>query len=125
VCLVTEGTKSHPGDVFAPADPTTTPGLRNDGGIGSPPPLWGSMELTASAHEDFPMLYRSILMLLVELEGQAAHSEASRFRFEAARVYSRSWDSTGKRRLEQLEARLVRRITDGPTSSHHWWSRLS
>jgi uncharacterized membrane-anchored protein len=83
------------------------------------------MDTSAGAHEDFPMLYRSILMLLVELEGQAAHGEANRFRFEATRAYSRSWDSTGKRRLEQLEARLVRRIADGPSSSRHWWSRLS
>lgn len=79
------------------------------------------METSVSAHEDFPMLYRSILTLLGELEGQAAYSEANRIRSAATRTYSRSWDSSGKRRLEQLEARLRRRIADGPSPSRHWW----
>jgi hypothetical protein len=79
---------------------------------------------TSAPHEDFPMLYRSILMLLVELERQAAHGEANQIRMQATRTYSRSWDSSGKRRLEQLEARLVRRIADGPAPARRWW-RLS
>jgi hypothetical protein len=79
------------------------------------------MDQSVGIHEDIPLLFRSILMLLVELERQAAHAEANRIRSEAVRAYSGAWDMTGKRRLERLEARLRRRLAEGPPPSRPWW----
>jgi hypothetical protein len=81
------------------------------------------MDPSIGAHEGIPMLYRSILMLLAELERQPDHDEAKRIRNEALRAYARAWDAESKERLERLEARLVRRLADGPVA-RPWW-RLS
>ena len=81
----------------------------------------GCVDNSVGMHEDIPLLYRSILMMLVDLERQAAQTEASRIRSEAVRTYSGAWDMTGKRRLERLEARLRRRLAEGPPVSRPWW----
>ena len=78
------------------------------------------MDPSVGTHEEIPLLFRSILVLLDELERQSAHDEAKRIRAEAMRAYGKAWDADSRERLERLEQRLVRRLADGPVA-RPWW----
>ena len=63
-----------------------------------------------SAAEQLPALYRAILDHVAELERLGQRSAAARFRSDAIRAYSRSWDASGRRRLETILRRTERAI---------------
>ncbi len=67
-----------------------------------------------SPAELLPALYRAVLDEVAALEGRGERGQAAPFRVEAIRVYSRSWDMTGRRRLEAILRRAERALADAP-----------
>jgi hypothetical protein len=67
-----------------------------------------------SPAEQLPALYRAVLDNVAELEHRGERLEASRFRTEAIRTYSRSWDARGRRRLESILRRAERAVAVTP-----------
>ena len=67
-----------------------------------------------SPAEQLPALYRAVLDNVAELEHRGERLEASRFRTEAIRAYSRSWDVRGRRRLESILRRAERAVDVAP-----------
>jgi hypothetical protein len=67
-----------------------------------------------SPAEQLPAIYRAVLDSVAELERRGERLEASRFRSEAIRAYSRSWDVRGRRRLESILRRAQRALADAP-----------
>ena len=67
-----------------------------------------------SPAEQLPALYRAVLDNVAELEHRGERLEASRFRTEAIRAYSRSWDARGRRRLESILRRAERAVAVAP-----------
>jgi hypothetical protein len=67
-----------------------------------------------SPAEQLPALYRAVLDHVAELEHRGERFEASRFRTEAIRAYSRSWDARGRRRLEAILRRAERALAVTP-----------
>jgi hypothetical protein len=64
-------------------------------------------EPTTSFAEAMPLLYREILDLVGELERrQGDRNMTARFRAEAIRRYSASWDAAQERKLRELRRRL-------------------
>jgi len=74
--------------------------------------LWGDDRdvENLSAAEQLPALYRAILDQVAELERLGQRSAAARFRSDAITTYSRSWDASGRRRLEAILRRTERAI---------------
>lgn len=70
------------------------------------------MDQQLSPAEELPALYRAILDGVAELERRGERREAALVRAEATRVYSTSWDATGRRRLNLL-IRRVERVVAG------------
>jgi hypothetical protein len=81
------------------------------------------MDAGPRVNESFPELYRAILLLVEELERSEGRVEAARIRREAVNAYSRGWDPSQQRRLEQLQARLRRSIA-AQARPHRGWLRL-
>jgi hypothetical protein len=71
-----------------------------------------------SPSELLPAIYRAVLDSVAELERRGERLEASRFRTEAIRAYSRSWDAAGRRRLEAILRRAERTIADTPEPAY-------
>jgi hypothetical protein len=69
-----------------------------------------------SPAEQLPAIYRAVLDSVAELERRGERLEASRFRSEAIRAYSRSWDIRGRRRLESILRRAHRALEAAPES---------
>ena len=69
-----------------------------------------------SPAEQLPAIYRAVLDSVAELERRGERLEASRFRTEAIRAYSRSWDLRGRRRLESILRRAQRALAEAPES---------
>jgi hypothetical protein len=67
-----------------------------------------------SPAEQLPAIYRAVLDSVAELERRGKRFEASRFRSEAIRAYSRAWDIRGRRRLESILRRAQRALTEVP-----------
>jgi hypothetical protein len=67
-----------------------------------------------SPAEQLPALYRAVLDRVAELEHRGERLEASRFRTEAIRAYSRSWDVRGRRRLEAILKRAEHTLSVAP-----------
>jgi hypothetical protein len=65
-----------------------------------------------SPAEELPALYRAVLDGVAELERLGDRGQAARTRTEAVRAYSRSWDATGRRRLETILRRTERSIAE-------------
>lgn len=63
-----------------------------------------------SPAEDLPPLYRAVLDGVAELERLGDRREAARVRSEAIRVYSRSWDTKSRQRLEMILKRAERTV---------------
>lgn len=80
------------------------------------------MDPTPSPFEELPILYRSILDLVEELERCDGRAEAGRIRRQALAAYARGWDAPQRRRLGQLEGRLRRSIHARRNPAHRWWS---
>ncbi len=70
--------------------------------------------------EDLPMLYRSLLDAIAELERHGAYREATLVRAEATEAYSTAWDETGRRRLDNLARRVHRSIEDIERPQRAW-----
>ena len=68
------------------------------------------MENQVSPAEELPALYRAILDGIADLERVGQHREAALIRSEATRVYSTSWDESGRRRLNNIRRRIGRVI---------------
>jgi hypothetical protein len=68
------------------------------------------MDGPATTAHDLPLLYRTILDLVGQLEQFDDRVMAGRLRREATRAYSRPWDSSQRRRLVSLESRLRERV---------------
>ena len=64
--------------------------------------------------EQLPALYRAVLDSVAELEHRGERLEASRFRTEAIRAYSRSWDVRNRRRLEAILKRAEHALAVAP-----------
>jgi hypothetical protein len=75
------------------------------------------MDAPPSAAESLPALYRAILDVIADLERQGRRVEAVRIRAQAAAVYSRAWDDSGRRRLTQLHTRAWR-LLEGADDRH-------
>jgi hypothetical protein len=71
----------------------------------------GSVE-TLSPAEELPALFRAVLDGVAELERLGERREAGRVRAEAVRAYSRSWDASGRRRLEGILRRAERAVAE-------------
>ena len=71
----------------------------------------GSVE-TLSPAEELPALYRAVLNDVAELERLGQRREAGKVRAEAVRAYSRSWDASGRRRLESILRRAERALAE-------------
>jgi hypothetical protein len=69
-----------------------------------------------SPAEQLPAIYRAVLDRVADLERRGERLEASRFRTEAIRAYSRSWDIRGRRRLESILRRAERVLAAVPES---------
>ena len=69
-----------------------------------------------SPAEQLPAIYRAVLDSVAELERRGERFEASRFRIEAIRAYSRAWDIRGRRRLESILRRAHRALAEAPES---------
>ena len=69
------------------------------------------VEPNSVAH-DLPELYRAVLERIATLELTGHRREAELMRREAVAAYSRAWDDTARRRIEQLRVR-AERIIDG------------
>jgi hypothetical protein len=69
-----------------------------------------------SPAEQLPAIYRAVLDRVADLERRGERLEASRFRTEAIRAYSRSWDIRGRRRLESILRRAERALAAVPES---------
>jgi hypothetical protein len=71
-----------------------------------------------SPAEQLPAIYRAVLDSVAELERRGERLEASRFRNEAIRAYSRSWDGAGRRRLLRIlrSAERVISVTPEPVA---------
>ena len=67
-----------------------------------------------SPAELLPALYRAVLDGVAALECRGERGQAAQFRVEAIREYSRSWDTTGRRRLEAILRRAERALADAP-----------
>ena len=74
------------------------------------------MGTQASAADELPTTYRTILDRVALLERAGARAEAGRIRAAAIRAYSQSWDEAHLRRLERLaeQARLELEGRDAP-----------
>lgn len=70
-----------------------------------------------SPAEQLPAIYRAVLDSIAELERRGERLEASRFRTEAIRAYSRSWDIRGRRRLESILRRAHRALAETPDTA--------
>ena len=68
--------------------------------------------VTPSPADELPALYRAVLDGVAELERLGERRDAARIRTEALRAYSRSWDASGRRRLEMILRRTERSLTD-------------
>jgi hypothetical protein len=75
------------------------------------------MESTTALPEFLPSLYRSILVLVGELERRDGRREASRIRKQALAAYATAWDDRQHRRLAQLEEELRRAISSRDESA--------
>jgi hypothetical protein len=67
-----------------------------------------------SPAELLPALYRAVLDQVAALERRGERLEAAQFRAEAIRAYSRSWDASGRRRLESILRRAERALAAAP-----------
>ena len=74
-----------------------------------------AMEGNSPAHE-LPELYRAVLERIGALEQTGHRREAERIRREAVTAYSRAWDDTARRRLQQLRLRAERTMGIGERS---------
>jgi hypothetical protein len=70
------------------------------------------MDSTSGPPHELPRLYRTILDLVLELERCEGGAEARGIRTEALAAYGGPWNWRNRRRLEQLEGRLLRSIAD-------------
>jgi hypothetical protein len=85
------------------------------------------VETQTSPAADLPALYRAILEGIAGLERAGEHREAALLRTDATRVYSRSWDEGGRRRLLHLQRR-IERVTSGderPRNQPNRWRGLA
>jgi hypothetical protein len=71
----------------------------------------GSVE-TLSPAEELPALFRAVLDGVAELERLGKRHEAAKVRADAVRAYSRSWDASGRRRLEGILRGAERAIAE-------------
>ena len=71
----------------------------------------GSVE-TLSPAEELPALFRAVLDGVAELERLGERREAGRLRADAVHAYSRSWDASGRRRLETILRRAERAVAE-------------
>ena len=55
-----------------------------------------------SAAEELPALYRALLDRVAQIEAEGRRAVAYRLRFEATRIYSKSWDERARRALQDL-----------------------
>ena len=78
------------------------------------------MNLSLSAPDELPALYRTILDLVVELERCDDSGVARRIRAEALAAYGGPWDDSQHRRLQELEGRLLRGIAHRRNRLHRW-----
>ena len=67
-----------------------------------------------SPAEQLPAIYRAVLDSVAELERRGERPEASRFRSEAIRAYSRAWDIRGRHRLESILRRAQHALAEAP-----------
>lgn len=67
-----------------------------------------------SPAELLPALYRGVLDQIAALERRGERVQAAQFRVEAISAYSRSWDMTGRRRLEGILRRAERALANAP-----------
>ena len=81
------------------------------------------MDAPPGSLDDLPLLYRTILDLVEELERCDGRAEAARIRNQALAAYGRGWDALQRRRLEQLEGRLRRSIDARRHPTHRWLRR--
>ena len=65
-----------------------------------------------SPAEELPALYRAVLDGVAELERLGDRRQAGRMRADAIAAYSRSWDASGRRRLEHVLRRTRRSVDD-------------
>lgn len=80
------------------------------------------MHAMPDSAEELPALYRSILVLVDQLERCDGRDEAGRIRGQALTYYASPWDVQNRRRLEQLEDRL-RRAIEGRRRGQRRWLR--
>ncbi len=71
-----------------------------------------TMGTQASAADELPATYRTILDRVARLERAGARAEAARIRAAAIRDYSRSWDDRTLRRLERLGDQALVELED-------------
>jgi hypothetical protein len=84
-----------------------------------------AMELITGSADEVPMLYRSILALIEELERVDRRAEAARIRASAQAAYATAWDARQRQRLQQLELRLRRSISEARPSARSRRFRLT
>jgi hypothetical protein len=82
-----------------------------------------SMEPTLGPNEELPVLYRTILGLVSELEQCNRRPEAERIRAQALSAYATSWDIRQRKRLELLADKLRRSIAAERRPAHTWTRR--
>ncbi len=70
-----------------------------------------------SPAEELPALYRAVLDGVAELERLGDRRQAGRMRADAIAAYSRSWDASGRRRLEHVLQRTRRAVNHTQRSS--------
>jgi hypothetical protein len=75
------------------------------------------MEPTSPA-EELPALYRALLDRVAQIEAEGRRGAAYRLRFEATRIYSKSWDDRARRALQDLLNRTAGVRADQPGRAH-------
>jgi len=78
------------------------------------------MDPTPGSLVELPILYRTILDLVEELERCDGRAEAARIRHQALAAYGGGWDARQRRHLEHLEGRLRRSIQARRHPPHRW-----
>jgi hypothetical protein len=89
-------------------------------------PCSSVMDQPLSPAEELPALYRAILDGIAALERQGDRREAALVRTEATRVYSTSWDESGRRRLAALQRRVERVVAglERPREADRGWAPM-
>jgi len=79
-----------------------------------------AMEVAPRCADDVPALYRSILLLVQQLERQDRRREAATLRERALSAYAASWDEAHRQQLLRLEHRLRRTLASDGRSARRW-----